>query len=110
MKFSGGERIAKGRARLLRARGSAELGEIASSSATQSLWLRNGKVRSQVSGIDRSRFPGRKTVGEVRRGGIRRERLASDRAKNEVYRFRVRFERKRRASRLPCLSLGVGDD
>ena len=26
-----------------------------------------------------------------------------------VYRFRVRFGRERRASRLPCLSLGLGD-
>ena len=68
MKFSESERRAKGRVRLHRARGSAELSEVASGSATQSLWLRNGKVRSQVSGIDRSRFPGRGTVGEVRRG------------------------------------------
>ena len=41
-----------------------------------SLWLcytgplaEKGKVRSQVSSIDRSRFPGRRTVGEVGRGG-----------------------------------------
>ena len=52
-----------------------------------SLWLRNGKVRSEVSGIDRSRFPGKRTVGKVRRGG----RRVSDRAKKRVYRFRVRF-------------------
>ena len=76
--------------RLLRARGSAELREVASGSTTQGLWLRNGKVKSQVTGIDRSRFPGR--------GG----RRASDMAKKRVHRFR----RKRRASRLPCLSLG----
>ena len=49
---SAGERRAKGRVRLHRARGSAELSEVASGSATQSLWLRNRKVRSQVSGID----------------------------------------------------------
>ena len=67
MKFSRRERRAKGRVRLLRARGSAELREVASGSATQGLWLRNGKVRSQVSGIDRSRFPGRRTVWEIRR-------------------------------------------
>ena len=54
--------------RLLRARDSAELGKVAFGSATQGLWLRNGKVRSQVIGEDRSRFPGRRTVGEVRRG------------------------------------------
>ena len=76
--------------RLHRARDSAELREVASGSATQGLWLRNGKVGSQVSGIDRSRFPGRRTVGEVRRGG-RRERRASDIAKKRVHRFKVRF-------------------
>ena len=45
-KFSGGERRAEGRVRLLRARGLAELREVASESATQGLWLRKGKVRS----------------------------------------------------------------
>ncbi len=50
---------------LLRARGSAELSEVASGSATQGLWLRNGKVGSQVSGTDRSRFTGRRTVGKL---------------------------------------------
>ena len=88
MKFSESERRAEGRVRFLRARGSAELREVASGSATQSLWLRNGKVRSQVSGIGRSRFPGRRTVGEVRRGE-RPGRRASDRAK-KAHRFRVR--------------------
>ena len=89
-KFSGREGRAKGRVRLLKARGTAELKEVASGSATQNLWLRNGKVGSQVSGIDRRRFPGKRTVGEVRRGE-RRGRRASDRAKKRVYRFRVRF-------------------
>ena len=87
MKLSGSERRAKGRVRLHRARGSAELREAASGSAAQGLWLRNGKVGSQVSGIDRSRFPGRRTV----RRGERRGRRASDRAKKRVYRFRVRL-------------------
>ena len=45
-KFSRRERRAKGRVRLLKARGSAELREVASGSAMQGLWLRNGKVRS----------------------------------------------------------------
>ena len=80
MKFHGRERRAKGRVRLHRARGSAELSEVASGSATQSLWLRNGKVRSQVSGINRSRFPGRNAVEEVRKGG-RQGRRVSDRAR-----------------------------
>ena len=89
-KFSRRERRTKGQARLHRARGSAELREVASGSATQDLWLRNGKVRSHVSGIDQRRFPGRRAVREVRRGG-RRGRRASDRAIKRVYRFRVRF-------------------
>ena len=50
--------------RLLRARGLADLREVASGSATKGLWLRNRKVGSQVSGIDRSRLHGRRTVGE----------------------------------------------
>ena len=89
-KFSARERRAEGRVRILQARGSAELREVASGSATQGLCLRNGKVRSQESSVDRSRFPGRRTVGEIRRGG-RRGRRASDRAKKRVYRFRVSF-------------------
>ena len=90
MKFRGRERRAKGLVGLHRACDSAELREVASGSAAQDLWLRNGKVGSQVSGIDRSRFPGRTTVGEVRRGGGRGRR-ASDRVKKRVNRFRVRF-------------------
>ena len=84
----------------------ANLGKVASGSITQGLKLRDRKVGSQVSSKDRSRFPGRGTIGKVRRGG----RRASNRAKKRVYRFRVRFEQERRASRLPCLSLGLGDD
>ena len=95
--------------RLLRACGPAELREVASGSATQSHWLRNGKVGSQVGGVDRPRLAGRRTVGEVKREG-RRGRRASDRAEKRVYRYRVRLGRERRASRLPCLSLGLGDD
>ena len=78
MKFSRSERRAKGRVRLLRARGLVELSEVASGSATQSLWLRDGKVRSQVSGIDRSRFPWRRTVRKFRRGGRRGRRECTD--------------------------------
>ena len=76
--------------------------------ALQSLWLGDRKVGSQVIG-DRSQIPGRRTVEEVWRGG-RWGRRASDRAKTRVYRFRVGFGRVRRASRLPCLSLCLGDD
>ena len=77
-KFSGREERAKGRVRLLRARGSAELREVASGTAAQGLWMRNGKVRSQVSGKDRSRFPGRGTVRKVRRGERRGRRECTD--------------------------------
>ena len=95
--------------RLFRARGLVEFGKIASGFATQSLWLRDIKVGSQLIGEDRSQLPGRGTVGEVGRGG-RCGKRASDRAKEGVHRYRVRFGRERRASRLPFLSLGLGND
>ena len=76
--------------RLLRARGSAELSEVASGSATQSLWLGDRKVGSQVIAEDQNRFPGRETVGEVTRGG-RRGRRAGDITKERVHNFRVTF-------------------
>ena len=69
-------------------RDSTELREVASGSVTPCLWLRNGKVRSQVIGIDQNQFPGRGTVGEIRREG-RRGRRASDAAKKRVYSFWV---------------------
>ena len=84
----GKKRGAEGQVRLLRARGSAELRKVASGSATQSLWLRNRKVGSQVISEDRSRIPGRRTVREVRRRG-RRGRRASDRPKKRLYSFWV---------------------
>ena len=34
---------------------------------------------------------------------------ASNRTKERAHRFRIRFRRERRASRLPCLSPGLGD-
>ena len=62
---SAGEKEEQRRVRLHGARGSAELREVASGFAAQGLWLRNGKVRSQVSGIDRSRFPERRKLGKL---------------------------------------------
>ena len=58
-KFSGRERRAKGRVRLHGARGSAELREVASGTATQGLWLRNGKEKwkSEISGKRRRPKP-----------------------------------------------------
>ena len=52
---------------------------------------------------------GRGTAWEVRRGG-RCGRGVCNRGKKRVYRFKIRFGRERRASRLPCLSLGLGDE
>ena len=69
-------------------------------------------MRSQVSGIDRSRFPGRRTVGEVRREG-RRGKRASNRAKKRVYRFRVRFGREREEQvvcHVSALALAMTDE
>ena len=88
--FSGRERGAKERMRLLRARGSAKRGNVASGFTTQGLCLGDRKVGSQVVGKDRSRLPGRGTVGEVRRGGTSGRR-ASGRTKERLLIFRVRF-------------------
>ena len=64
-KFEREKKRAKGRVRLLRARGSAELRKVASGFATQSLWLRNGKLGSQEGGVDRSRFPGEEQLWKL---------------------------------------------
>ena len=53
-KFSGGEGRAKERVRLHKARGSAELGKVATGSATQGLWQGDRKVGSKVISVDRS--------------------------------------------------------
>ena len=50
--------------RLPRALGAAKLGKIASASATQSFWMGDREVGSQVVGEDRSRFPRKETIGE----------------------------------------------
>ena len=54
--------------RLHRARRSTELRKVVSGSATQSLWLRNRKEESQVSGIDRNRLAGKGTVRKLGAG------------------------------------------
>ena len=51
-KFSGREEEEKGRVRLLRARGLAELGNVASGSAAQGLCLGDRKVGSQIISED----------------------------------------------------------
>ena len=51
--------------RLLKAGGSAELSEVASGSAPQGLWLRNGKVESQVSGMNDADSLGEEQLGKL---------------------------------------------
>ena len=104
MKFSESERRAKGRVRLHMARGSAELREVASGCAAQGVWLRNGKVRSQVSGIDRSRIPGRRTVGKVREKEGEEAEPAIER-RRECTDLGLDPGEREKASRLPCLDL-----
>ena len=53
-KFNVRKRRAERRVRVPRACGMVELKMVASGSATQGLWLRNGKVRSQVSSADQA--------------------------------------------------------
>ena len=62
---AGGEKRAEGRVRLLRARGTVEFRKVASGSAG----ILVEKRKSGISGscIDRSRLPGRKTIGGVRK-------------------------------------------
>ena len=62
-------------------------------------------VRSQIVGEGRSRLPGRRTCGKVRRGG-RYGINTSDRMEKKIH----RFWRQKQAFRLPCLSLGFNDD
>ena len=64
--------------RLLRARGSAELGKVASSFATQGLWLGYRKVGSQAINEDRSRFSVRGTVSEVGKEKDKKEEPATE--------------------------------
>ena len=51
---------------------------------------------SQVSGKDRSRLPGKETVGKVRREG-----RASDRTKERVRKFRVNLCEKNKSLAMP---------
>ena len=69
------------------------------------------KQKSETSGRRRrpKPIPWERNSWEIRRGEGR-ERRASDRANKRVYKFRVRFGQKRRASCLPCLNFGLGND
>ena len=98
--------------RLLCARGTAKLRKVISGSATQDLWLRNGKVRSQANSMDQSRFPERRTVRKVRRRG-RRGRRASDRAeksKYTVFEFDLGEKEEQVVCRASALALAMTDE
>ena len=64
-KFSGGEEGAERQMRFSRALGATKLGKIASGSATQSFWIRDKEMGSQVVGEDRSRLARKETIGKV---------------------------------------------
>ena len=49
--------------------GPSELGQVASGSATQSLWMGNRKVGSQVVVVDQCQLLGRGTDEKIGRGG-----------------------------------------
>ena len=74
--------------RLLGPFGSAEPGKVISGSATQDLWLGNGKVGSQVIGEDQSRLPGRKIAGKLE------EEEKSATKWKRVHRFRIKCRRE----------------
>ena len=81
---------------------------------TGSLWLfyvrplvANRKVGSQIVSKDQSRLPGRRTVGRV---GIRGRR-ASDRMKERIHRFSVRFRRDKQVTcNASALALAMTDE
>ena len=87
--------------RLLRVHGSAKLGTVGTGSAMQSLWREDRKVGSQVICKDRSR-----PLGEELLGKLGKTRKKSRKQNEGVHRFGVGFGKGRRASCLPCLSLG----
>ena len=72
-KFSGRKGRAERRVRLLRARGSVELGKVTSGSVTQSLWLGYRIVGFKLIGKDQSRLSG---IGQLGKLGKEEEKLA----------------------------------
>ena len=77
-----------------------EVRHIASCSAAKSLWLKHGKVRPQVVGINRGRFRGKRIVGKVKKTKGRSR--TSNSSKEKIKRFR----RERRACSMLCLCFG----
>ena len=97
--------------KLLRARGSAELGKVASGSATQVLWLRDRKVRFQVISEDRSRFPGRGTVGKLREEENEEEEPSTERRREYTHLGLDLGEREEQvACHASALALAMTDD
>ena len=82
-----GEQKKERRIKLLKARGWAKLGQVASGYATRGLWLGNRKVRSHVVGEEESQLSERETVGEVS-GRERWGKRSSDRTRERVHRFK----------------------
>ena len=78
-KFRGKEGGARREIRFLRVRGSAELEQVVSNSATQGLWLRNKKIGSQVVGEDQSRLLAKKQLGELENKEDEKEEPARER-------------------------------
>ena len=95
-----GKREQKKRMRLFRARGLGELGQVASGSATQDLLLGNKTVGSQVVGKD--------WLGKLGKEEDEEKELATERRKE--YTDLGSDLGERQACRLPCFSLGFGDD
>ena len=97
--------------RLHRVRGSAELRKVASGSATQSLWLRNGKVRCQVSGIDRSQFSEEEQLRKLREKGDEEDEPAIKQRREYTV---VRFDLGERQEQVVChasaLALAMTDE
>ena len=107
-KFSGGERRAEGRMRLFRARGSAELREVASSSTTQSLWLRSGKVRFQVSGVDEANSLREEQLGKL--GKDEEERATERRRKYTDLGLDLGEREEQVACHASALALAITDE
>ena len=94
--------------RLLKAVGLTELGQVASGSVMQGLWLGDRKIGSQVSGIDRSRIPGEEQLEKLGKEEDQEEEPATERRREHTD---LRLDLgERGASRLPCLSLALGND
>ena len=92
---------------LLGAGGSAELGKVASGLATQGLWLGDRKWNVSQSAKTEADFLKEEQLGKLEKEKDEEEDHAK--RKDRIRRFRLDLG-ERRASRLPCFSLGFDDD